>query len=184
MSFLEKVGAFFRYIFLYSYPVIVAGLYFGIFMLVKYEVLGFIPDHIGDLFEQMYLTHKWQGWFELFAEWAMELANSNFFIAFFGFLPFLAICLLLIVFEGLLVIITGLINLVYGLLYIVFAFVVIIGLYILVPPAIAIGAGYLMIRQRYNAYDEVVLQTILCVLGCVLAVVLCIIYFYACFNYI
>ncbi len=184
MPFLEKIRAFFRYIFIYSYPVLIAGLYAGIFLLVKYEVLGFIPNHIGDLFEQMYLTHKWQGWCVDFTEWAEVLANNNFFIAFFGFLPFIAICVVLAILEALLVVITGIINLAYGILYVIFAFVVIIGLYILVPPAIAVGAVFLMIRQRYNADDEVVLQTILCVLGCILAVVLCVIYFIACFNFI
>ncbi len=182
MSFLEKIGAFFRYIFLYSYPVLIALIYFGIFMLVKYDVLIFIPNHIGDLFEEMYLTHKWQGWFELFSNWALEVADTNFFLAFFGFLPFIAITLLLIVIEALLVLITGAINVVYGILYMIFAFVVYIGLYLLVPPAIAVGSVILMIRQRYNADDEVVLQTILCVLGCILAVTLCVIYFIACFN--
>ncbi len=182
MSFLEKIGAFFRCIFLYSYPVLIAGLYLGIFMLVKYEALSFLPDHIGDLFEQMYLTHKWQGWFELFSEWALEVADTNFFLAFFGFIPFIAITVGLVVIEAVLVIITGLFNVLYGILYIIFVFVVIIGLYIIVPVGIAGGAIFLMIRQRYNADDEVVLQTILCVLGCILAVVLCVIYFIACCN--
>ena len=182
MSFLEKVGAFFKYIFIYSYPVLIALIYVGIFLLVKYEVLSFLPNHIDDIFENMYLTHKWQSWFEYFSEWALSLAESNFFIAFLGFLPIIAITLLLIIVEALLVIITGLINVIYGIVYIIFTFVVIIGLYVLVPPAVAVGSIILMIRQRADADDEIVLQTILCVLGTILSVVLCVCYFIACFS--
>ncbi len=180
MSFLEKVGSFFKYIFLYSYPVLIAFIYLGLYLLVKYDTLVFIPNHIGDLFEQMYLTHRWQSWFEYFSNWALELADTNFFIAFFGFIPFLAINVLLLVFEALLVLVTGTINVIYGIVYTIFAIVFYFSLFVLVPPAIAVGSIILMIKKRVDVEDEVVLQTILCVLGTILSVLLCIIYFIAC----
>ena len=158
--------------------------YIGIFLLLKYDVLVFLPNHVEEIFEEFYLTHRWQSWFEYFYEWAFDLAESNFFIALLGFLPIIAITVLLIVFEALLVFLKGLIKVVYGIAFGIIAYVLYLGLFWLVPPAIAVGSIILMIVKRVNADDEYILQTILCVLGSVLSAVLCVLYFVACFNFL
>ena len=178
-TFFHKIKMFFYYLLTYSWPVILCLAYVGLYFFNKYECVEYINKHLSSVAENFPLFHHWSNWFMKFFEWFENNLAQTFFGAVFLGLPALVITLLLIIFEALLWIVCAIITLLYMLLLFILYLLFVLIAQLILPIALLVGCFVLLISKRLNAYEDYVLQTVICTFSCILSVLLCVGFFIA-----
>ena len=176
---MDRIKSFFYYVFVYSMPSLVVLLYILLYLGGKYEVFSVLEDWGVDLLNEMPLVIKFPQ--ELFDKSA-DLFGAVGILIFVLWLPLLALILVGLAIWLVLFVLSAALNFTLAFVLLLIGIVLVFVFQVILPAAAAVFCIIYLIRKRVDADDEVVLQTILCVIAMIISVLACIVYYILAFQ--
>ncbi len=176
---MDRIKSFFYYIFVYSMSALVVLLYILLYIGGKYDVFAILEDWAVDLLNETPLIIKFPQ--ELFDKSA-DLFGAVGILIFVLWLPILALILIGLAIWLVLFVLSALLNFTLALILLIVGVALVFIFQVILPAAAAVFCIIYLIRKRVDADDEVVLQTILCVIAMIISVLACIVYYILAFQ--